>query len=66
MTPKEELANCGRPFVDFDGAFRTAMMFLENPGKLWTYGQIELRHLLLKLAFIKPLEYRKNQGFRTR
>ena len=61
----EKLANCGRPLSNFDDAFRTAMAFLANPYKLWVSDRIDLKHLVLKLAFVDRLEYARESGFRT-
>ncbi|WP_367398630.1 recombinase family protein [Sphingobium sp. OAS761] len=59
------LANCGRPAMDFDTAFRTAMAFFSNPYKLWVSGLADHKKLVLKLAFSRPLEYVRESGFRT-
>ncbi len=39
--------------------------FLANPLKTWHSGDFILKRLLLKLAFIEPLEYCKEIGYRT-
>ena len=61
----EKLANCGRPLGTFDEAFRTAMAFLANPSKIWVSDNLDLKHLVLKLAFVDRLEYVRESGFRT-
>ncbi len=62
---KEKLATCGRPLGSFDDAFRTAMAFLANPSKLWVSQRLDLKQLVLKLAFVGRLEYVRESGFRT-
>ena len=61
----EKLANCGKPLADFDSAFRTAMVFLGSPYKLWASGRFDLKQMILKLAFAGQLEYVRESGFRT-
>lgn len=61
----ERAANCGRPLGSFDDAFRTSMAFLANPLKLWVSDRLDLKHLVLKLAFVDRLEYLRESGFRT-
>ncbi len=61
----KKLANCGRPLADFDSAFRTAMVFLGSPYKLWTSDRFDLKRMILKLAFAGQLEYMRENGFRT-
>ncbi len=41
------------------------MQFLASPWKLWESGQITLRRMVLKLAFIDRITYYRNQGART-
>lgn len=62
---KEKIANCGRPLSDFDTTYRTAMQFLENPCKIWTYGDLADKRATLKLTFEHRIRYNRNKGFRT-
>ena len=62
---KEKIANCGRPLSDFDTTYRTAMQFLENPCKIWTYGDLADKRATLKLTFEHRIRYNRNEGFRT-
>ncbi len=61
----EKLENMGNPRHGFDELFELAMNFLANPWKLWTSGQINLRKIVLRLAFAERMAYRRNEGFRT-
>ena len=59
------IANCGRPLVDFDTAHRTALEFLENPFKTWTYGSLEVKRAVIRMTFASRLSYQRGSGFRT-
>ena len=61
----EKIAKCGRPLASFDETFRTALSFLSNPQKLWTSDRLEYKRIVLKLAFSEPIQYCKNEGYRT-
>ena len=62
---QEKIANCGRPLVDYDTTFRTAMSFLENPFVLWDSDRLEDKRAVLKMIFDEPLKYDRKIGFRT-
>ncbi|UDF05631.1 recombinase family protein [Asticcacaulis sp. AND118] len=49
----------------FDGAYRTAMLFLSNPSILWKSPVLENKKAVLKLAFAAPLIYSRFDGYRT-
>jgi site-specific DNA recombinase len=61
----ETVANCGRPLKDFDSTHRTALEFLENPFNTWTYGNLEAKRGVIRLAFASRLSYQRGSGFRT-
>lgn len=50
---------------DFDKRFRTDLAFLANPWNLWDSPKPAHRNTLIKLVFAAPLQYARNQGFRT-
>lgn len=62
---RERMANSKRPAQDFEKKVRTALGFLANPWNLWRSERLEDKRTVLKLAFAKRLEYRRNEGFRT-
>lgn len=62
---KEKIANCGRPIADFDTTYRTAMQFLENPCKIWVFGDLADKRATLKLTFEGRIRYNREEGFRT-
>lgn len=62
---KEKMANAGQPKAGFEQSLRTALVFLSSPWNLWSSERLEDRKAVLKLAFAKPLHYRRNEGFRT-
>ena len=61
----EKIKNCGRPIESFEDTFRTAIIFLGNPRKLWESECIEQRRMLLRMAFADKIAYDRNQSFRT-
>lgn len=62
---REKIAQSGQPRANHDKTLRTALEFLSNPWKLWDSGQLEMRRMVLKLAFGGRLDYRRNEGLRT-
>lgn len=42
-----------------------ALQFFSNPWKLWDSGRMELRRLVLRLAFAEPFAYSRKTGPRT-
>ena len=62
---REKIEQGTRPRESFHETFRTALIFLENPQKLWVSGDLIAQRTVLKLAFEDKLKYRKNEGFRT-
>ncbi|MEL6313528.1 MAG: recombinase family protein [Pseudomonadota bacterium] len=65
VTLQEKLAQKAEPEGSIAEKLEPALTFLSNPCKLWDTGQIELRRLVLKLAFLAPIEYCRKQGART-
>lgn len=61
----EKAQKQAQPKQSFEETYRTACTFLESPMKLWTSGKIELKRLVLRLAFGGGLPYFRNQGYRT-
>ena len=62
---RERIAQTGRTPKDFERSFRTAMIFLANPHKIWVSGDFRHKRLVLKLAFADKLQYLRGSGFRT-
>ena len=62
---QEKLRNFSKPHHTFEEMFEHSMTFLANPYKIWTSSRIELKRIVLKLAFADHLAYVRNQGFRT-
>lgn len=61
----EKQATMSQPTAAFAERFRTAMLFLANPQKHWGSGRLDLQRLVLKLVFLRPVAYHRNEGFRT-
>ena len=65
LVMKEKLQSSGKPRHTFDEMFEHSMTFLSSPWKLWGSDRLELKRIVLKLAFANRLAYCRNQGFRT-
>jgi len=50
---------------DFDEMLELSLHFLANPWKIWERGDIDLRRMVLKLAFADRLAYCRETGPRT-
>ncbi len=61
----EKLETAGKPRRAFGEMFELAMGFLANPCNLWKSECYEDKQTVLKLVFSEPLQYRRNEGFRT-
>ena len=61
----ERIARSDSPMQDFGTAFRTALGFLANPGKLWDSEHLAHKRIVLKLSFAQRLKYHREKGFRT-
>ncbi len=61
----EKLTQIGQPVKPFDEMYRTAMVFLENPKKIWALGGFEEKRAVLKLLLTERLVYDRKTGYRT-
>lgn len=61
----ESLSMSAGPKGTFEDNLEIATKFLANPWKIWEKGDIDLRRLVLKLAFCGPIKYCRSQGPRT-
>ncbi len=62
---EEQLAQTGKPRHTFDESFEHAKRFLSSPWNIWSESDLPLKKTVLRLAFIEPLPYCRNQGLRT-
>lgn len=62
---EEKRGGSGQKLRPFDEMYRTSMLILSNPLKIWNKGSFELRRAVLKLAFSAPLLYDRKNGYRT-
>ncbi len=60
---EEKAAQGPGPRHGFDDMFEHATQFLASPCKLWETGRLDLRRLILKLAFPGHLTYCRSEGF---
>ena len=61
----QEMVEMAKPKGSFEEKLEPLLTFLANPFKIWASGNIELRRLVLKLAFTTPIEYTRKAGART-
>ena len=61
----ERLASNGKPRLTLEESFEHALRFLSSPWNLWHNSDLVARKTVLRLAFLEPLAYCRNQGLRT-
>ncbi|MEO1537896.1 MAG: recombinase family protein [Pseudomonadota bacterium] len=61
----EKIAKSGKPRHTFEESFEHAMAFLANPWSIWENADLAMKKTVLRLAFVEPLPYCRNQGLRT-
>lgn len=61
----DKASSQAKPAKTFEEQLEPVVAFLTNPWKLWDTGEINLRRLVLKLAFADPIKYCRNRGART-
>ena len=61
----EKIANCGRPVRPYDEMYRTSLLYLANPHKLWALGGYEGKRTVLKLTFTDRLTWERDGAYRT-
>ena len=62
---EEQLAQSGKPRHTFEESFEHAMRFLASPWTIWENSDLTLKKMVLRLAFVEPLPYCRNEGLRT-
>ncbi|WP_299790810.1 recombinase family protein [uncultured Marivita sp.] len=62
---EEQLAQSGKPRHTFEESFEHAMRFLSSPWTIWNNSDLTLKKTVIRLAFVEPLPYCRNQGLRT-
>ena len=62
---QEKLDGASKPSRPFQEMYRTAMVFLSNPYKIWAFGEFADKKAVLKLALTERITYVRNQGYRT-
>lgn len=65
LLAEEKLAETGAPKHTLEESFEHAMTFLSKPWKIWENADFALKKTILRLAFIEPLPYCRNEGLRT-
>ena len=49
----------------FGESIELALKFLSSPGNIYENGSLPLRQTVLRLAFVEPLRYSREKGYRT-
>ena len=62
---EEQLAQSGKPRHTFEESFEHAIRFLSSPWNIWNNADLALKQTVLRLAFVEPVLYCRNQGLRT-
>jgi site-specific DNA recombinase len=62
---EEKLERIGQPVKTFDQMYRTSMLFLENPNKIWQLGGYAEKRAVLKLVFSERLVWDRKGLYRT-
>ena len=62
---EEKMAICGQSVKPYDGMYRTALKYLENPLKVWSEGGYVEKRTVIKLTITVRLIYDRKQGYRT-
>ena len=62
---EEKLATGGKPRRTLEESFEHALQFLSSPWKIWSNSDLIGKKTVLRLAFLEPLAYCRNQGLRT-
>ena len=58
----EKMKDEGKSKHTFEELFELALEFLSNPWKIWASGNITLRRIVLRLAFIERVQYCRERG----
>ena len=61
----ESLSKSGTTTESFEKLYKTACLFLSSPWKIWSFGDYDVKRLVLRLVFPSPVQYCKNDGYRT-
>ncbi|MDY6857890.1 MAG: zinc ribbon domain-containing protein, partial [Pseudomonadota bacterium] len=61
----EQIASAGKPKHTFEESFELAMNFLSSPWYIWKNSSLAGQKMVLRLAFVEPIGYCRNQGVRT-
>ena len=61
----EKAAVAGKSRHTREELFEPALTFLSKPWKLWETGRLDLRRIVLRLAFSSRISHRRGEGFRT-
>lgn len=61
----EQVASAGKPKHTFEESFEPAMDFLARPWCIWKNSSLAGQKMVLRLAFVEPIAYCRNQGVRN-
>ena len=61
----DRLSRAHQPQHTFEEMFELAFRFLSKPWKLWSSNSLELKRVVLRLAFAERLRFDRREGLRT-
>ncbi len=61
----EQIGSSAKPRHTIEESFELALLLLSNPWKIWEKGNFIVKKAVLRLAFLEPLAYSRNEGVRT-
>ena len=61
----EKLAANGKPRLTLEESFELSLRFLSSPWNVWKNSDLIGKKTVLRLAFLEPVAYCRNQGLRT-
>ncbi len=61
----EKVATAGKPRLTLEESFEHALQFLSSPWSIWKNSDLIGKRTVLRLAFLQPVAYSRNEGLRT-
>ena len=62
---EEKMVKSGTPRMTWEESFEHALRFLANPWSVWKNSDLIGKKTVLRLAFLEPMAYSRNEGLRT-
>jgi site-specific DNA recombinase len=62
---QEHIENAGKPRHTQEELFELSFKFLSSPWNIWKNNDLAWKKTVLRLAFVEPISYSRNEGVRT-